>query len=125
MSVFIYSGGKVVKTRNTNYLYTYDKLRREYQVNPNVASFFYPPIINCVGKNGVNYNCFVEPKPVINPSINTPTSIRVSNLIKNGVYYSKTQYANASERVPFSVNYLGRVQGQPGGSGSPPTNRLQ
>jgi hypothetical protein len=128
MSAFIYSGGKIAKTRNTKYLYTYNKLRSDYQDSPEVVSYFYPPIITCVGKNDkntTNYSCFVEPKPVINPSINTPTPIRVSNLIKNGICYSKIQYTTASSKIPFSVNYLGRVQGQPGGSGSPPKNVLQ
>ena len=125
MSSFIFSGGKIVKTRETRFSETYNKIRREHRDNPNTASYFYPPPIQKVCKRGAGYNCFVEPKPVVNPSSNPSTPLRVSNIVKNFQCYSKIQYANASEDTPFYVNYLGRTPGQPGGGGSPPTNRLR
>ncbi len=36
----------------------------------------------------------------------------------------KTQYGNFYLGEPLNVNYLGRVQGMPGGSGMPPKNRF-
>ena len=125
MSNSIYSGGRIVKTRTMHYRATYNKLRREYELNPDTTSYFFPPPFTSICKNGAGYNCFVEPKPVVNPSSNLSTPLRVSNIVKNFQCYSKIQYANASEDTPFYVNYLGRTPGQPGGGGSPPTNRLQ
>jgi hypothetical protein len=36
----------------------------------------------------------------------------------------KTQYGNFYLGQPLNVNYLGRIQGMPGGSGMPPINRF-
>jgi hypothetical protein len=36
----------------------------------------------------------------------------------------KTQYGNFYLGEPLNVNYLGRIQGMPGGSGMPPKNRF-
>lgn len=36
----------------------------------------------------------------------------------------KTQYGNFYLGSPLNVNYLGRIEGMPGGSGSPPLNRF-
>lgn len=35
-----------------------------------------------------------------------------------------TQFGNFYLNQPLSLNYLGRMEGQPGGGGSPPTNRF-
>ena len=43
MSSSIYYGGRIANTRTTHYLANYDKLRSEYQANPTVASYFFPP----------------------------------------------------------------------------------
>ena len=125
MSYSIYSGGRIAKTRTIHYRATYNKLRMEYDLNPDTVLYFFPPPFTSICKNGARYNCFVEPKPVNNPSVNPPTTFRLSNIINNGQCYSKIQYANASAVRPFYVNYLGRTPGQPGGSGSPPKNVLQ
>lgn len=36
----------------------------------------------------------------------------------------KTQYGNFYLGQPLNVNYLGRIEGMPGGSGMPPINRF-
>jgi hypothetical protein len=36
----------------------------------------------------------------------------------------KSQYGNFYLGQPLNVNYLGRVEGMPGGSGMPPVNRF-
>ena len=125
MSSFSNIGGRIAKTRYTQYPEIYNSLRKEYQLNPAAASYFFPPPLSSVCKNGAKNNCFIQPKPVINPSTNPPTPRRLSNIINNSKYFSKVQYANASSGTPFYVNYLGRTPGQPGGGGKPPTNRLQ
>jgi len=55
------------------------------------------------------------------PSIKVSNSMRIAQIIK----YSKggnTQYGNFYLDQPLHVNYLGRTEGMPGGSGSPPIN---
>jgi hypothetical protein len=36
----------------------------------------------------------------------------------------KSQYGNFYLGQPLNINYLGRIEGMPGGSGSPPVNRF-
>jgi hypothetical protein len=125
MNNLSFFGNRVSKTRNIRYRYVYNELVRDMRLNPESPSIFYPPPFtsNCIP--GIpKFNCSLNTKPVINPSINPSTPIRLSNIINNGQYYSRIQYANASANNPFTVNYLGRTEGQPGGSGSPPTNKL-
>ena len=62
--------------------------------------------------------------PLKNPSTNKSRSQILSNLLTNYTYYGKVQFVNSSLGTPLYVNYLGRTQGQPGGSGAPPKNRL-
>lgn len=55
------------------------------------------------------------------PSSRVSNNIRVSQIIK----YSrggKTQYGNFYLGQPLNLNYLGRMEGMPGGSGKPPSN---
>jgi hypothetical protein len=54
-------------------------------------------------------------------------STRLSNnqIISQIVNYSrggKPQYGNFYLGQPLNINYLGRIEGMPGGSGSPPSN---
>ena len=56
-------------------------------------------------------------------------STRVSNNIRTSqiVNYSrggKIQYGNFYLGQPLNINYLGRIEGMPGGSGEPPRNRF-
>jgi len=57
------------------------------------------------------------------------SSIRISknerlseivNFYKGG----KTQYGNFYLQQPLNINYLGRMEGMPGGSGQPPKNKF-
>jgi len=54
-----------------------------------------------------------------NVSYNTRIS-QIVNFSKGG----KTQYGNFYLGQPIKLNYLGRAEGMPGGSGSPPLNRF-
>ena len=87
--------------------------------------------------NLVNY---IEPRPLnfkMNRSFNTnyaniSNKMRISQrLILGGSsqqvqiigrYGGITQFGNFYLGKPLSINYLGRTEGQPGGSGSPPRN---
>jgi hypothetical protein len=46
----------------------------------------------------------------------------IAQKLKNNLGGS-VQYGNFYLGEPLSINYLGRTEGQPGGSGMPPRNR--
>lgn len=57
------------------------------------------------------------------PSINISYNEKISQIIrfsKGG----KTQYGNFYLGKPLQLNYLGRNEGMPGGSGMPPVNKF-
>jgi hypothetical protein len=92
-------------------------------------------IINYVAEYNQIYriapkNCYCIPNKY---DKNTPGSdspsmkLNYANRISKILNYSKggkTQYGNFYLGEPLNVNYLGRIQGMPGGSGSPPINRF-
>jgi hypothetical protein len=57
------------------------------------------------------------------PSIRISNNRRISQII-NFTKGGTTQFGNFYLGQPLNVNYLGRTQGMPGGSGSPPVNRF-
>ena len=57
------------------------------------------------------------------PSIRLPNNMRLSQILRS-VHGGKTQYGNFYLGQPLNVNYLGRTEGMPGGSGNPPKNRF-
>jgi hypothetical protein len=76
------------------------------------------------------YECLCKPliynKNVIgsdNPSIRVSYNTRISQIIN---YYKggKTQFGNFYLGQPLQLNYLGRAEGMPGGSGTPPKNKF-
>ena len=54
-------------------------------------------------------------------SYRIPNKMRVSQLIQTSLGGS-TQYGNFYLGQPLELNYLGNLQGMPGGSGMPPKN---
>jgi hypothetical protein len=85
---------------------------------------------------------FIEPTPKnykIKYTSNTTYSnmsykMRLSQVLKLDSYSQvtnrisrisgKTQFGNFYLGQPLNVNYLGRIEGMPGGGGSPPINRF-
>ena len=57
------------------------------------------------------------------PSARVSYATRITQVIKNAKN-GKTQYGNFYLGQPLNVNYLGRMEGMPGGSGMPPVNRF-
>ena len=55
------------------------------------------------------------------PSARLTNNQRISQLV-NYSRGGKTQYGNFYLGQPLNVNYLGRMEGMPGGSGAPPSN---
>ena len=54
-------------------------------------------------------------------SYRLPNKIRVSQIVQTSLGGS-TQYGNFYLGQPLQLNYLGNLQGMPGGSGMPPKN---
>jgi len=57
------------------------------------------------------------------PSISISNNMRISQLVKK-YKGGKTQYGNFYLGQPLNVNYLGRLEGMPNGSGKPPVNKF-
>ena len=56
-------------------------------------------------------------------STRSSSNTRISQIIRTSLG-GKTQYGNFYLGQPLSLNYLGRAEGMPGGSGSAPKNRF-
>ena len=96
------------------------------------------------GLLNLHYNVaqFIEPNPKnykLNRSFNTNYSnqsykMRLSQVLKldsssqkiNRIsrVSGKTQFGNFYLGQPLNINYLGRMEGMPGGSGMPPVNKF-
>ena len=57
------------------------------------------------------------------PSVILNYNTRISQII-NSKKGGKTQYGNFYLGQPLQLNYLGRSEGMPGGSGTPPLNKF-
>jgi hypothetical protein len=57
------------------------------------------------------------------PSYKAPKNINISKIV-NTYLGGKVQYGNFYLNQPMNVNYFGRVEGMPGGFGSPPLNKF-
>lgn len=85
---------------------------------------------NALSPNSEQINCYCIPdkydKNTLgsdSPSTKFTYATRISQII-NSTKGGKTQYGNFYLGEPLNVNYLGRIQGMPGGSGSPPVNKF-
>jgi hypothetical protein len=57
-------------------------------------------------------------------STNVSYKTRISQLIKYTNKGGKTEFGNFYLGENLNLNYLGRVEGMPGGGGKPPTNKF-
>ena len=79
-----------------------------------------------VTPEGVVCNCYKEEyKKYTSQSnfSNTSRAQRISQVLNNTIGGS-VQFGNYYLGQPVVVNYLGKTEGQPGGSGMPPRNRF-
>ena len=84
--------------------------------------------LNALRPNGNYLNCVCIPDKVNKflpgsdaVSYRIPNKMRVSQLVQTSLGGS-TQYGNFYLGQPLELNYLGNLQGMPGGSGMPPKN---
>lgn len=57
------------------------------------------------------------------PSIRISNNMRISKIV-NFYRGGKTQYGDSYLGQPLNINYLGRIEGMPGGSGTAPKNKF-
>ena len=83
----------------------------------NTSNDFYGPLkCPCIPDNYVKYVVGSD-----SPSIKVSNNVRIAQIV-NYSKGGKSQFGNFYLGQPLNVNYLGRIEGMPGGSGSPPTN---
>jgi hypothetical protein len=107
-------GNKSYAKRMINYNALYNKL------NSNSLNSNLDPKSNCECISYIyNKNNVYSSSPSTRVSYNT----RVSQIITTSLG-GKTQYGNFYLGQPMNVNCFGRVEGMPGGFGSPPVNKF-
>jgi hypothetical protein len=89
---------------------------------------FYIAQINETNRAGIELKCSCQQdkfdKNITgseSASVRTSNAMRVSRILKNA-RGGKTQYGNSYLGQPLNLNYLGRMEGMAGGSGTPPRN---
>jgi len=101
-------GGKSITSRLISYIALWNRLHPDGKQ------------LNCYCFSGK----FDKNTPVSNSASEKASySRRVAYIIKN-TKGGAVQFGNFYLGQPLNVNYLGRVQGMPGGSGAPPLNRF-
>jgi hypothetical protein len=90
------------------------------QYNAAIAARENLPPLNCVCVQD-KYDKNLSYAGSDSPSVRISNNMRVSQIV-NFYRGGKTQYGNFYLAQPLNVNYLGRMEGMPGGSGSPPKN---
>ena len=95
----------------------------------------YNAFYNFLSKNSSNFNSNYNPAKCVcipdnyvkyvvgsnSPSTRVSNNVRIAQIVN----YSKggrSEFGNFYLGQPLNLNYLGRMEGMPGGSGSPPTN---
>jgi len=96
------------------YNFYYNSLNSKNNSNENI--FYNPKNCVCIPDN---YNKYVVGSD--SPSTKVSNNQRIAQII-NYSKGGKTQFGNFYLGQPLNINYLGRTEGMPGGSGSPPTN---
>ena len=110
-------------------MYSYNHFRPGSKKNTG-RMINYVASYNVLFPNSEKINCYCIPNKYDkntpgsdSPSSKVSYSTRISQLI-NSTKGGKTQYGNFYLGEPLNINYLGRIQGMPGGSGSPPVNKF-
>jgi hypothetical protein len=87
-----------------------------YDVNSKFNSYYNPKNCFCIPDS---YDKLVAGSD--SPSIKISNNQRIAQIV-NYSKGGKSEFGNFYLGQPLNINYLGRMEGMPGGSGSPPTN---
>lgn len=118
-------GAKLQWSRMIRYNAVYNQLRTNLNNNPTNPVFYYPPDLQ---QKEIVCNCFnnVEKKfapPSQGSYGNVSQNMRFAQQIRTPRNGSVT-FGNFYLGEPLNLNYLGNVQGQPGGGGAPIRNQF-
>ena len=110
-------------------MYSYSNFRlRSKSASSRIINYITP--YNQVFYNTEKKNCYCISNKLdkntpgsLSPALRVSSSIRISKLV-NSTKGGKMQYGNFYLGEQLNINYLGRIQGMPGGSGSPPVNKF-
>jgi hypothetical protein len=108
-------GNKSYAKRMINYNAVYNKL------NANSLNYNLQPNSKCGGCIGEIHNKNINGSD--SPSSRLSYNTRISQIITTSLG-GKTQYGNFYLGNPLNINCFGRVEGMPGGFGSPPINKF-
>ena len=110
--MYSYQGFTPGSSRNTSRMINYVA---EYNaINPNSSSTSCLCIPNRYDKNTPGSD---------SSSANVSYATKITQIIQSSKG-GKIQYGNFYLGQPLNINYLGRMEGMPGGSGMPPINRF-
>jgi hypothetical protein len=112
-----FTPGKRLGTRKIiKYIAEYNFYYNSINKSSNINTLYNPATCVCIPDN------YDKSVPGSNsPSINVSNNVRISQII-NYSKGGKSEYGNFYLGQPLNINYLGRIQGMPGGSGKPPSN---
>jgi len=116
MPTYFTPGNKSYSKRIINYTAVYNELR----LKQNSLNYLPLESTNCDCKTSA-YNKGL--KGSSSSSQKLPQNINISQIV-NTYLGGKIQFGNFYLNQPLNVNYFGRVEGMPGGFGSPPLNKF-
>jgi hypothetical protein len=116
-------GSKALYSRQVRYNAVYNQLVNNLNNDPNYIPFYYPPekiqqeqYCKCITNQEKHYDAASQGT---NPNM---SSKMVKSQLVNSYRGGTTQFGNFYLGQPLSLNYLGRMEGQPGGGGAPLRN---
>lgn len=119
-------GAKAQWSRMIRYNAVYNQLRTSLNNNPTNPIFYYPPYLQ---QKEIICNCFNNVEKKSSPASqgnegNMSQNMIFSQLIRTPRNGSVT-FGNFYLGEPLTLNYLGRMEGQPGGGGAPLRNQFK
>jgi len=118
-------GSKAYNSRIIRYNAVYNQLRKNLNDDPTKPIFYYPPDLQ---QKELVCNCFNNVQKKFAPSSqgtegNISQNMRFAQKIRTPRSGSVT-FGNFYLGEPLNLNYLGRMEGQPGGGGAPLRNQF-
>jgi hypothetical protein len=118
-------GAKSLSSRMIRYNVIYNALRESLNKDPTNPIFYYPPEEE---QKDIVCNCYDNIVKKFSPdshgtNANISNNMRIAQSIRIP-RSGKPQFGNFYLGEPLNLNYLGRMEGQPGGGGMPPRNQF-
>lgn len=118
-------GSKALYSRQVRYNATYNELIDNLNNIPGYQPFYYPPeeiqkeqYCKCITNQEKHYEAASQGT---NPNV---SKYMLKSQFINSSRGGTIQFGNFYLGQPLTLNYLGRMEGQPGGGGMPPRNNF-